>query len=110
MHMKKSMLTIVAMVSVLWALPALALDLHSARSSGQVGEKLDGYVEALQSSPEVQTLVSEVNAKRRAEYARISQQNGQPVDVVAKLAAAQVIGGLPSGAMYQDNGGNWKKR
>ncbi len=88
----------------------MALELHTARASGAVGEKQDGYIGAIQNSPEVGNLISDVNAKRKTEYTRISKQNGQPVDIVAKLAAAQIIGKLPSGAMYQDNDGSWKKR
>jgi len=98
------------LLGLLIAGPALALDLHSARTSGQVGEKLDGYVAALASTPDVQSLVSEVNAKRQQEYARISKQNGQPVDVVAKLAAQQIITQLPAGSSYQAPDGSWKKR
>lgn len=92
------------------AMPAWALDLHQARSSGAIGEKLDGYVTALQSSGEVKALVDEVNTKRKAEYTRISAQNGQPVDVVAKLAAQQIINGLEPGSQYQGPDGSWKKR
>ena len=93
---------------LLAASPAFALDLQSARASGALGEKLDGYVAALK--PEAGDLAADVNAKRKAEYARISKENGQPVDVVAKLAAGQVIANLPAGAMYQDAGGGWKKK
>lgn len=92
------------------AVPAWALDLHGARVAGQVGEKNDGYVTALKPSGEVNALVADVNAKRKAEYARISKENGQPVDVVAKLAAGQIINGLPTGASFQDGSGNWKTK
>ena len=92
----------------LLAFPALAMDLHQARSSGMVGEKADGYVTVLKPAAEVNTLVAEVNAKRLEEYTRISKQNGQPVDVVAKLAAQQIVGGLEAGAKYQDASGSWK--
>jgi len=108
--MKSNSLVIVAAVAVLWAFPALAIDLQTARSQGLVGEKTDGYIAAIGSSGEAKSLVAEVNAKRRAEYTRISKENGQTVDVVAKLAAAQVIEGLPKGAMYQDESGSWKQR
>lgn len=77
-------------LAVLAAFPAFALDLQEARTRGIVREQADGYVSAAQSTPEVQKLVTEVNAKRRAEYQRISRQNGQPVDVVARLAAEQI--------------------
>lgn len=95
---------------VLGALPALALDLQQARSNGFVGEKLDGYITTLPGAPaDASSLVADVNAQRREEYARISKEKGQPVDVVAKLAAQQIINNLPSGSMYQTSGG-WQKR
>ncbi len=97
-------------VAALIAIPALAMDLHEARSVGLVGEKADGYVSALKPSAEVNALVSQVNAKRRAEYTRISKQNGQAVDVVGKLAAPQIVEGLDAGNAYQDASGAWKKR
>ncbi|MDD5586840.1 MAG: YdbL family protein [Alphaproteobacteria bacterium] len=111
--MKPRFLTVLLLLCslmVLPALPAYAMDLHEARGAGLVGEKPDGYVAAVKPSPEVQSLVAEVNAKRRQEYARISKQNGQPADVVAKLAAQQVINGLPAGSLYQGPDGSWKKR
>ncbi len=89
---------------------AYALDLGQARSSGLVGEKNDGYVGVVTASPEASALVAEVNARRKSEYEKISKQNGQPVSVVAKLAAGQIIGGLPSGSYYQAADGSWKKK
>lgn len=86
--MKKQIM--IVLVSALIAMPAFALDLHSARASGVVAETSEGYIKAVKSSAEVDALVKEVNAKRRAEYERISKQNGQPVDVVGKLAAPQI--------------------
>lgn len=92
------------------AFPAFALDLHGARNSGIVGEKSDGYTAVIGNSPEAQAIVQEVNAKRQQEYARISKQNGQPVDVVAKLAAGEIIKSLPAGNKYQGADGSWKTR
>lgn len=107
--MKRSVFFL-ALLSLAWVAPALALDLQSARSSGAVGEKLDGYVAAIQSSAEVNALVADVNAKRKQEYTRISKENGQPVDVVAKLAMPQIVVKLPAGAMYQGADGSWQKK
>ncbi len=108
--MKKNVLTLLALMGIFAAGPALALDLHQARSAGQVGEKSSGYVAAIVQTPEVNALVAGVNAKRQAEYARISKQNGQPVDVVAKLAYQQIVESLASGSLYQGPDGSWKKR
>jgi uncharacterized protein len=99
---------ILTLLLVLFSFPALAMDLQSARAQGLVGEGRDGYVVAIDGS--AQGLVDEVNGKRRAEYTRISKENGQPVDVVAKIAAESIIEGLPSGAKYQGADGGWKRK
>jgi hypothetical protein len=108
--MKIRFVTLIALCGMLLASPALALGLQEARGTGQVGEKTDGYVAAIKSTPEANALVADVNAKRKQEYARISKQNGQPIDVVAKLAAQEIITNLASGSSYQGQDGSWKKR
>lgn len=97
-------------LTVITALPAFALDLQSARAAGSVGETTKGYVAVIKSSPDVEELVATVNAKRKQEYTRISQANGQSVDVVAKVAAEQIINNLDAGSLYQAADGSWKKR
>lgn len=93
---------------MLAATAALALDLQAARSQGLVGEH-NGYIEPIKPSPEVRALIDDINARRRQEYLRISSENGQPIDVVAKLAAEQIINKLPEGSKYKING-EWKSR
>lgn len=90
--MKKQLLLSILIATL--ATPAFALDLSTARAQHLVAETPEGYIKAVKSSPEVNALVAEVNAKRRAEYQRISAQNGQPVDVVGKLAAPQIAKSL----------------
>lgn len=108
--MKTRFLSALVLLGLLASFPAFAMTLEEARTSGAVGEKLDGYVAVIKDSPDVQALVGEVNAKRQQEYARISKTNGQSVDVVAKLAAQQIFGKLPAGSFYQASDGGWKKR
>ena len=108
--MKSRIATLLILLGLLVATPALALDLHSARNAGLVGEKADGYAQALKVTPDVQALVADVNAARQQEYARISKENGQPIDVVAKLAAQQIFGKLAAGNFYQAPDGSWKKK
>lgn len=97
-------------MALLLAAPAFALELHDARRSGIVGETLEGYVEVLKKSPEAVALAQHVNEKRLQEYTRISLENKQPVEIVAKLAAQQIINKLESGEYYQDADGHWKTR
>lgn len=86
--MKK--LFILSTLMLTFASAAMALDLQQARSQGLVIEQPDGYISASSSDAEVSNLVNDVNSKRKQEYERISKEKGQPVDVVAKLAADQI--------------------
>jgi len=108
--MKPRFLILAMVLATCVAFPAFALDLHEARHKGFLGEKLDGYVEVLKNTPEVAALAAEVNEKRRVEYVRISRENNQPVEIVAKLAAGQIIDQLDTGDQYQDSAGRWKTR
>lgn len=108
--MKRKLLSVIVLLGLLAAFPAFALDLHAARASGVVGEKSDGYAAVLKQTPEAKALVDEVNQKRRQEYMRISKENNQSVDVVAKIAAEKIINGLKSGEYYQGADGRWKTR
>jgi uncharacterized protein YdbL (DUF1318 family) len=97
-------------LTVMTIFPAFALDLKEARATGHVGETTKGYVAVIKTSPEVEELAATINAKRKQEYARISQENGQSVDVVAKVAAEQIINNLDEGSLYQAVDGSWRRR
>ena len=108
--MKLRFFSLMVATSMLLAAPAYALDLDEARASGAVGETLEGYVAVIQESAEAEALAAEVNAKRKVEYKRISAENQQTVEVVAKLAAQKIINKLQPGEKYQDAKGAWKTR
>lgn len=108
--MKRKFIAALFAFVVLLSAEAFAMDLSQARSSGLVGEKLDGYVGAVSSSPEANALVAEINARRRTEYQKISKENGQPIAIVGKVAAENIINGLPKGSLYQGANGNWNKK
>ena len=79
-------------------------------AQGLVGETLAGYVAPVQNTASVNALVAEINNRRTAEYEKISHENGQPVSVVAKIAAEKIINGLPSGSYYKAPDGSWKRK
>ena len=110
MRARHSWIAFVVM-ALLAAVPALALDLETAKQQGVVGEQTDGFVGAVAAapSPEVAALVADVNRKRRASYEQIAQNTGATVDEVAKLAAQKLIGRAPSGAWIRD-GGQWYQK
>jgi uncharacterized protein YdbL (DUF1318 family) len=90
---------------------AFALDLDAAKRRGLIGERPDGYVEVVgnDASPEVRTLATDVNAKRRAAYEKVARQNGAPLADVAKIAGKKLIDGAPSG-IYVKIDGAWMKK
>ncbi len=99
-------------VIIFSATSAWAVDLETARKTGLVGEKPDGYVEAVSGSPsaEIAGLVQDINKKRKAAYKDISTKNGQALDLVEKLAAEKIIKNLGAGEYYKDEGGNWVRK
>jgi uncharacterized protein YdbL (DUF1318 family) len=71
------------------------LTLDDAKQSGLVGEDASGYIAAVSDKPskEVQALVADINAKRRASYEGIVSANNGDVtlDAVEKLAGKKLI-------------------
>jgi uncharacterized protein YdbL (DUF1318 family) len=108
--MKRTLIAAIFAIGVLISAQAFAMDLAQARTQGIVGETSDGYVAAVTASPDAGVVVSEVNARRRAEYEKISKENGQPVSVVGKVAAERIINGLPSGSYCKAPDGSWKRK
>jgi uncharacterized protein YdbL (DUF1318 family) len=101
-------LLIAAVLAV--ASSASALDLDGAKRRGLIGERPDGYVEAVgDASGDVRALVSDVNAKRRAAYEKIARQNGAPLADVAKIAGKKLIDGAPPGT-YVKLKGSWVRK
>ncbi len=101
-------LTVLAL-TLLLASPALALDLDTAKARGLVGENANGYIGAVQSSGEVNTLVKSINAQRKAHYQDISRKNGTPLGTVEKLAGEKLINRAPRG-QYINRGAGWVKK
>ena len=85
-----------------FATSAIAGDLDQYRATGVIIERYDGTVEAAPSAPaDAQSVVGEVNAKRRDLYNSRAQQNGAPVSEVAKVYAQQIFSSAPSGTKFR---------
>ena len=89
----------VILIALLLAAAASAADVGEAKTKGQACEQTNGYLLAAGSAPgDVGTLVKEVNAKRKEQYAKIAAKNGVTVDQVAKLTAQKLINSAPQHA------------
>ena len=86
---------------------------ESARSSGQVGEKMDGYL-GIVGSPNVnlQRVVSDINIKRRALYSQRAQAATPSVTLeeYALTAGCLAIARTVAGEKYQAPDGSWQTR
>ena len=80
----------VLLALALFAMPASALDLAQARAQGLVKETPSGYLTVVKPSGEVNKLVKNINAGRKAEYQRIAKKNGTPLATVEQLAGKRL--------------------
>ncbi len=85
--------------------PALAQSLDELRASGAVGERYDGYAEALQSS--AAGVVQQVNAKRRQIYQQTADKEGASIDQIGRVYARQIFAKAPPGTKFLQENGAW---
>lgn len=101
---------LIAILSLIISLPAFALDLDDAKSQGLVGEKINGYIGLIKESDEVKTLIDEVNAKRKAAYAKVAAKNNLPIKDVEMLAGKKLIEKAQPGEIVETQTGKWVKK
>ena len=83
----------------------------AARSAGQVGEKMDGYLGIVGSeTPELKRIVNDINIKRRAVYSERAQANNATLEEYALTAGCQAILATKPGEKYQAPDGSWQTR
>ncbi len=85
--------------------PALAQSLDQLRASGAVGERFDGYAQALQSG--AAGVVDQINAKRRQIYAERAASEGVSPDQIGRVYAKQIFSKAPPGTRFLQQNGAW---
>lgn len=109
----RKVLTALIATSML-ASPALAQRdpaYEAARSSGQVGEKMDGYLGIVgASTASLQRLVDDINIKRRAVYADKARAANATLEEYALTAGCLAIARTTPGEKYQAPDGSWQTR
>lgn len=84
---------------------------EAARSAGQVGERMDGYLGIVGAeTPQLRRMVSDINIKRRALYAERAQASRATLEEYAFTAGCIAIARTQPGEKYQAPGGQWKTR
>ena len=84
---------------------------EAARSSGQVGEKMDGYLGIVgQATDALQRMVNDINIKRRAVYADKAKAANATLEEYALTAGCIAITKTVPGEKYQAPDGTWQTR
>ena len=91
---------------------AWAIDIHSAKEQGLVGEANSGYLAAVVAAPsaEVKALISDVNQKRKAQFKSTAEKTGATLEQVRFRFYELAVERTQSGNYYQDQAGNWKQK
>lgn len=91
---------------------AWAMDIHSAKDQGLVGEANTGYLAAVVDAPsdEVKALISEVNQKRKAQFKSTAGKTGATLEQVRLRFHELAVERTKPGHYYQDQAGNWKQK
>lgn len=90
--------------------PAWAGPVGDAKAAGHVGEQPNGYLAARPGAPaNVQALVGQANARRKAEYQAIATKRGGSLAAVEAVAGKKRIAASPPGS-YILSGGKWRRK
>lgn len=85
--------------------------IEAAIASGDVGERIDGYLGVVGSADAaVMRKVQEVNNKRRAVYDKLASQTGTTIEQVAIVTGEKQIAKAAPGTFIMDSNGNWVKK
>ena len=84
---------------------------QAARTAGQVGEKMDGYLGLVGSAnAAVDKMVKDLNIKRKAVYTSSASSSGVSVEEFAFGAGCKNIKDTVAGEKYQAPDGTWHTR
>ena len=108
----KTGLAVLAMCVALPLASAQADSLEEARAAGLIGELPDGYVASVtpNPTPDIQQLITNINAERRKSYMKIAGERGVPVEAAGAVVAEVTIRKLKPGMYYMNSSGQWVQK
>lgn len=97
-------------ILLLGAAPVMAEPLDDAKASGELGERIDGYLGVPpDAGGSAKSLADEINAKREKSYAEIAGKRSVPVKAVAAIAGEKMVEKAPAGEWVMDSSG-WHRK
>jgi uncharacterized protein len=112
--METSMKSLLFSLALLFlaAAPAAGQSLEELRKSGAVGERFDGLavVREAGAGTSIESVVREINDKRRAIYAERAKAQNAPAAEVGKVYALEIMQKAPAGTWFLDASGKWVQK
>ncbi len=110
--MKTILPLLFSLVLALASPSAFAIDIDEAKAQGLVGESMTGYLAAvkLPASAEVQALIDDVNAKRKAAFERTAARTNTTLIQVSHRFYELAVERTEPGHFYQDASGRWVRK
>lgn len=92
---------------------ASAGPLDDLRANGVLGERYDGLVavhDASRADDSAKSVMTDINAKRRAYYEQIAAKENASVEDIAKIYAKTLYEKSPSGYWFLGQDGTWRQK
>ena len=104
-------LFVTLLVAFAWQ-AAWAIDIHTAKEQGLIGEANTGYLAAVKTPPsaDVAALIQSVNQKRKAEFEKTAASTGATLEQVRLRFYQLAVQRTEPGHYYQDPDGNWHRK
>jgi uncharacterized protein YdbL (DUF1318 family) len=108
-HQKSLAIILGCLLFFFTPLLAFGLTLDEAKQQGLLGERPDGYLGLAKpaASPDVVSLMKDINNKRRDVYKGIAEKNGTALSAVEALAGKKSIEKTTSGQLIMQPDGTW---
>lgn len=97
------------LIAITFSFNAFAINLQQAKAQGKVGETESGYIEAIKDSKEIQTLVKQVNGKRKQIYLKMARKNKVKLEQIELLAGEKALKKTRTGYLIKKDG-QWVKK
>lgn len=108
-----SKLVLTLLIGILTTTVAVAdSPLTQPKADGLIGEQANGYIGLVTNDvpPEIKRLVNDVNAKRKAGYQKIANQQGVSLEDVERIGGNEAIEKTLAGNYVKDASGAWRKK
>ncbi len=111
-HKLRKILALLTLAFAVIATPAWAISKDDAKSQGLIGERSNGYLGIVTSSPtaDLRSLVGQINEKRKAAYTSGARKAGVERSVFEIRMGQRLQERSPAGHFIQLQNGKWRKK